>query len=218
MTDTLPGHDMDRRSDWIGGASDRRVDARAARRSPLVRVLKIALPVAAVGLIGLVALWPELTRKQTVKVNFTAIEQTDDHLMMMNPKFTGTDDRNRDFFITADSASQENKGAEAINLSNMRAEMTTEAGEWYTLMSKTGIYSEKRRHLEVRNGFSIFTGDGYEVHGESGTADLKNTVIVSELPVRGQGKEGQIFANRFHTEQQGNRLFFENGVRVIVYR
>lgn len=207
------------RANWIGRSKALPIDTQAAlRRGKIVRILKIALPIFALALVALIILWPQLVKRSTINVNFTKIEQTNDHFMMMNPRFAGVDGKDREFFITADSASQETKGADVISLEKMRAEMSMPSGEWYTLISKIGVYNQKQRHLTVSNGFSVYTDNGYEVHGEVGEADLKNSAVKSDQPVRGQGKEGLIYANRFHTEERGNRLFFSGGVRVVLYR
>lgn len=206
------------RADWIGRTGRRRIDAAATRRNPLIAWARIGLPALAVLLTLALFAWPYLSPKQDLTVRFEESAVTDDHARMVNPRFTGNDERERDFLITADSAAQEARGSDRVVLQGLKAELVGRGGEWFAMTSRSGIYDEKRQHLEVAGGFSLFTDRGHEVHGEAGEANLRESWVRSNLPVRGQGPEGQIFANGFRTEDRGNVLHFLDGVRVIIYQ
>lgn len=213
-----PAEEGRKRADWIGKRSLAATDRASTRRSPLIRILKIGLPVMAVALTGLVLAWPYISPPKELKITFTNNEQSEEHLKMLSAKFVGRDDQDRDYYITADLAVQTTKGADDVALDNLNAEVSAPNGDWYSLNAKNGVYNEKRRTLSVAGGFSIYTDKGYEVHGEAANADLRLTEIKSDKPVRGQGKEGQIYANAFRTEERGKRLIFSDGVKVILYQ
>ncbi|MCW5729788.1 MAG: hypothetical protein KIT20_03450 [Alphaproteobacteria bacterium] len=206
------------RAGWLGHGGARRVDAAATRRNPLIGWARIGLPVLAVLLTLALFAWPYLSPKQDLTIRFEESAPTDDHARMVNPRFTGNDERNHDFLITADTAVQEARGSDRVLLQGLKAELVGRGGEWYALASRNGIYDEKRQHLTVDGGFSLYSDRGHEVHGEAAEANLRESWVGSELPVRGQGPEGQIFANGFRTEERGNVLHFLNGVRVIIYQ
>src|SRR5688572_5329247 len=106
------------------------------RRGPLigyataVTALKILLPGIAIGLILLVALWPQylLEGGRFQIVATPSGEAGIDRLSMVNPHFKGSDSRNRPFTVTAERATQDLTDDKLMHLARPQAAMTLEDG------------------------------------------------------------------------------------------
>jgi len=120
---------------------------KARRRQPLlgyaatVTTLKIVLPAIAVGLILLVALWPQylLEGGRFQIVADPTGEAGIDRLSMTNPHFQGTDERNRPFSVSAERAMQDLRDDNLILLARPEAEMTLEDGAEIALKAAEGV-------------------------------------------------------------------------------
>src|SRR4051812_42995719 len=85
------------------------------RQSTFVRIMKRALPLAALAL-ALAVLGYALQPRDTARVSmsFERMGTIENDLAMVNPKLTGTDDKGLPFTVTAAQAVQEGKGAERV--------------------------------------------------------------------------------------------------------
>ena len=88
------------RSRWAPSA------AQIARRRILVRLAKWVLPIAGVGLLVGIAIWPELDRMEDrARVSFRRVMQAaPDAVRVVEPRYQGLDEQNRPFTVTARSA------------------------------------------------------------------------------------------------------------------
>ena len=55
--------------------------------------------------------------------------------------------------------------------------------------------------LELYNGIDVFTANGYELHTNSASADLRQSVIHGHETVTGQGPDGTCSADQFHADR-----------------
>ncbi len=79
-----------------------------ARRRLAVRLAKWLFPLAGVGLLLGIAVWPELDRMEDrARVSFRRVIQTaPDAVRVVEPRYQGLDEQNRPFTVTATVAAQ----------------------------------------------------------------------------------------------------------------
>jgi len=70
--------------------------------------------------------------------------------------------------------------------------------------------------LELSGGIDVFTATGYELHSNSASANLKQSVIHGHEPVNGQGPQGTMRADEFHADRNTNILTLSGHVHMTV--
>ncbi|WP_198154834.1 LPS export ABC transporter periplasmic protein LptC [Oceanibaculum pacificum] len=199
--------------------SRRRSAARPIGYSRLVFLLKVLLPSVAVVLVGLVIVWPEFMsddsrfRLGAVKVDVRDAET----LNMVNPRFVGTDERNRPFIVTADSANQSRADSALVTLAAPKADMTMEDGTWVALTATNGLFDRNQQAVDLGGGVNVFHDSGYEFRSEKARIDMQTGEASGNQPVEGQGPLGQVEAQGFTILDKGARILFTGKAKMVTY-
>lgn len=176
-----------------------------ADHSRFVAVMKIALPVLAAVLLGLVLVWPKLSRMDTrFHLGFAKLSTKEvETLAMKNARYFGIDDSNRPFAVTADTARQEPGNQDLIFLTNPKADFTTSSGANVVVDALSGVYHQSTKVLDLAGGVNLFHDTGYEIHTPTATIELAGNAARGTEPVEGHGPQGRIQSSGF--EIAGNR-------------
>jgi lipopolysaccharide export system protein LptC len=198
---------------------------KARRRGPLlgytatVTTLKIVLPAIAVGLILLVALWPQYLleggRFQIV-TDPSGEAAGIDRLSMTNPQFQGTDERNRPFSVSAEHATQDLEDDNLILLARPEAAMTLEDGNGVALKAAEGSYRRDSELLRLTGGVDLQHARGYRIHTPSAAIDLKGGTAEGHEPVDAQGPFGTLQAEGFRVAERGDIVQFTGKSRLVL--
>lgn len=187
------------------------------RHHRIIVALRVALPLAALGLVGLVIAWPQLqTREPGFILSFSKIANYDDRIRMVHPRYAGIDSKNQPFVITADVATQTRGDDRKVSLEGLEADITLADGTWLNLQATTGTYRPRKEVLVLNDKVRIYTGRGLEFETEVARVDLRRGEAASDAPVQGHGPFGTFKADRLYIEDSGRRLRFEGGVRVTI--
>jgi lipopolysaccharide export system protein LptC len=186
--------------------------------SRFVRTLKVLLPVAAAAIAVLVIAWPgyDQVPSRMAFTFATTTEEATGQTGMANARFLGTDNERRPFMVTAARAVPDDTDPDRITMTSLQADMTLDDGAWMSLMAETGRYDRVRQVLDLGGPISIFSDAGYEFHARSAIVDLRAGTAESDEPVEGHGPFGALTADRFRILEQGNRLVFEQRVRMTL--
>jgi len=72
---------------------------------------------------------------------------------------------------------------------------------WVNARAKTGLVDMDTGQLELGGGIDVFTATGYELHSNSASANIKQSVIHGHEEVTGQGPQGNLRADEFHADR-----------------
>lgn len=187
--------------------------------SAFVLGMKILLPVLAI--ILMVSVFVSSTTfnsKPDLVIDFREVDTLSDDLRMVSPRITGVDRRGRPYVVTADTATQQVDNPDKIYLENIEADlMLDEGGNWLSLTSRFGTLQSEAETLDLREEISVFSANGYEFHAQTANMDFGAGSLVSDQPVYGQGPVGTINANGVETSNDGDKIKFTGGVRVVVF-
>ncbi len=190
-----------------------------SRYSAFVLGMKILLP--ALALILVISLFVSSTTfnsRPDIPVTFREVSRLDDDLRMVSPRITGVDKRGRPYVVTADTATQKVDNPNQIFLENIEADlMLDEGGNWLSVSSRFGTLQTEAETLELREEIDVYAANGYEFHAESADMDFRAGSLTSDQPVYGQGPVGTLNANGVETSDNGNKIVFTGGVRVVVF-
>lgn len=189
------------------------------RYSIFVGFLKILLPAVAVALILLVVVWPEISRdgrEFRVRVSDISLEQADS-LTMLNARFEGVDDKERQFTLTADEATQTTDDENLIRLELPKGDITLEDGTWMAMTAREGRYRRDTQMLDLNGEVTLFHDRGFELRTEAAQVDLEAGVARGSEDVEGQGPFGNLEAEGFEVLDRGARVLFTGKSRAVLY-
>ncbi len=208
------------RAYWTMSRGDGERAFRAARRhSRVVRVLRIAIP-AFVGVVVLVVVlatyFNPLRMLTKLPVNVGDLVISGSKITMEQPRLSGFTRDARAYELTADAAAQDLTKPDIIELHNIHAKMQMQDKTMVEMSAVKGIYDNKGEMLKLEQDIILSSSSGYEGRLSEATVDIRKGNVVSEHPVALKMLQGNLDANRLEIIDSGDRILFENGVRMML--
>jgi lipopolysaccharide export system protein LptC len=192
-----------------------RFDMRIIRRRWMVAIAKRLLPVAALALLSLIALWPELTndanRERMAYGRDGGMPQSGE---MLDASYHGVDARNRPYTMTATTAHQ--ISPERVNLTDPKGDMTLESGNWLMVDSRKGVYLQHAGNLDLSGDVHIYRDDGTTLTTDSAAIDLKAGAAAGAELVHAEGPFGTLDAQGFALTDKGGVIQFSGPGKLIM--
>ena len=186
-----------------------------ARRRLLIRLTKFLLPLAALGLLALIALWPELDRaKDHGRLTFSQFSAEVDGAKLTDARYRGLDAEGRPYTITAKTAKQ--MTPERVNLTTPVADVTLKDGGWLQVQSKDGVYLQHAESLDLSHEVILYRDDGTTMTTQSASIDLKNGAGAGSEPVHVEGPFGTLDAQGFLLTDNGAAIQFTGPARLVL--
>lgn len=190
-----------------------------ARYTQFVGFMKIALPLGAAILIGLVVAWPNPYQNDAeFRISLAEISTSEnDEPGLDEVRYVGLDDNNQPFVITAGRVVPDTLNPERFELKKLQADITLGDGTWVTLLADNGTYQRDLGTLSLVGHVNIFSDGGFEVRTPTAEIDLAKGYAVGHQSVRGQGPFGNLDAEGFQLINKGERIIFEGNVHFVVH-
>ena len=190
-----------------------------ARRYRWLRgAFKFLLPLVALALVALVAVWPHLSLNPnlfTVKLS-DVIKQSVDAVNMLNPRYSGIDNQDRPFTVIADSATQQPQDLDRVELARPRAVLSLDTGSNVTLSADRGSFLRETQKLDLVGQVHVTHDQGYDFRTEEARLDIKAGTAAGDQPVQGSGGFGTLSAEGFRIFDQGALVIFTGKARVTL--
>jgi lipopolysaccharide export system protein LptC len=201
------------------------VDWSARKRKPipiggwydkLISALKIALPLAAVGLLVATVGWPLLnTREFSFLISKQTAGFSGERLRMEGPVYRGLDDNNRPFEIRADRAIQQTSATPIVELQGISAQLVMNAGP-AKVTAKSGQYDLKTERLTLVGPINLTTADGYRYQMSEANVDLKTRQVTGGQGASGNGPLGAFEAGALKVDIDQRHLTLSDGVSFTI--
>ena len=187
----------------------------AVRHSRFVRVLRVALPVAVVMAIGAyvvltfynpmaaLARLPSVSGKLGVQGSKITMEA---------PKIAGIGRNQRAYQLTAETAVQDLKKPDQIELQNLRAEIEMAEADILVVTAKSGTYHTKIDKVTLREHVVFTTSQGLNAKLREAVIDMKKGTLQSDQSVDLKLPSGRVQANGVEIEDSGEVVRFTRGV------
>lgn len=198
---------------WRGAAR------RPGRRSRLIGVLRVLLPLLALVLVGLVLAWPQIMRDSGgigVPTLVPGDGDQPDRLRMDSPRYVGQTRSDRPYEVTARAASLDPLRANIVHLDRPVADITLADDSDVHLKAESGVYDRDAQRLLLDGGIDVVTSNGYRFVTPSARVNLAQGQVRGWQPIEGEGPAGTLSANRFEIQDAGDVLRFDGRVRVTV--
>ncbi len=190
----------------------------ALRYTKFVNLMRRALPLAAVAILALVALYAFVPRNsERFSLSYQKTGTIAGDLTMKKPRLSGTDAKGNPYLITADLAVQDKKNAHRATLINVDADLQYGSARWASARAGKGVVDLDAKTLELADDIAIYTDSGYELHTRSAHADLASNVVSGREKVEGQGPIGWMRADSFRIDRNRRHVTLQGNVRMKLY-
>lgn len=189
---------------------------KARRRTRFVKQLKVGLILAMLALGGAVGFF--IVRSAVNPP--PSIDAPQVAGQVLNPRFTGRDSDGMPYVISALSAERpETAAAEMIatELVAPRLNFTGQDSPSAAVEAARGTYDETARTLDLHDGVSFATDNGYRFESEHALVYVDEGRIVGDRMIMGEGPLGSIRAQGFEIRNGGDSVVFSGNVVARLY-
>jgi lipopolysaccharide export system protein LptC len=196
------------------------VAAGLERYSRIVAVLKLALPLVALGLLASIFLVQTDDNIGGVVFSPGDVQALGDGLRISNPVFTGTTRGEDRFRFTAALVEPDAAPPQRAAITDLAGTLELRDGPIVTLSAATGDLDVPSQRLDMSGKVVIETSDGYKIDAERATLDLRAGAFVAGDRVLSTGPLGSITSGSLHVAPasesgEARRFSFGNGVKLI---
>ncbi|WP_300556046.1 LPS export ABC transporter periplasmic protein LptC [Maricaulis sp.] len=188
----------------------------ARRRTAFVRALRFSFMGGAIAILALIVV-QMIANSIGGEAEVTEAVGTD--VRMINPRFTGRDENNTPYVVTADSAvRRRDSDAGVTDLDRPRLDYDfLSAGEQASrVLAERGIFDPTNRVLDLEANVNLTTDAGYAFASEHARIFLREERVVGDRPVTGEGPMGRMSADRYEIRDAGTHVIFEGRVRMHI--
>jgi len=185
-----------------------------------VSAMKVALPLLALVLVGVVLMLPQLDsaeKKVRAGIRQQIKAQDLENLYMVNARYIGSDEKNRAYTLTANSARQVSTDSDLVALEAPKADVATGNGHWVAMRASAGAFYRKAQTLVLFGDVNIFHDEGYTVRTDEIEMNLKSGTAKGSKPVVAHGPLGILRARGFKILDRGQTVLFTGKARLTIY-
>lgn len=191
------------------GPSRRPDFLRWRRRSRLIRLLRLVLPLA----IGLIfATLAGFVVHGTISGGPVRSSAAETPIRLVNFRLVGRDDRGRAFVLTANSATRDQQDYQRVHLVKPSLLIDSESPRPTRLSAETGVLHEGTGKLQLDGGVTL-NGADLSVATASSIYDTATGVLQGEGDIAGRTALGEVNAKSYGVYDEGERMIFRGGVR-----
>jgi lipopolysaccharide export system protein LptC len=208
------------RAYWTMSRGDSDLTFRAAQRhSRMVRILRIAIPLAVlIGGIGisLITYFNPLRMLTSLPININDLVVSGSKITMEQPRLSGFTRDQRAYEFTADAAAQDLTRPNIIELRNIQAKVEIQDKGTMEMTAVTGIYDTKGETLKLERKILLSSSTGYKGRLSEAIVNVRKSSIVSSQPVELEMLQGILNANRLEIVDSGALVRFHGGVSMTL--
>ncbi len=181
--------------------------------------MKVALPLLALVLVGVAMLLPQLDSardklKTSLKAQIKA--QGLENLYMVKARYLGSDNKNRSYTLTADSARQVSATSDLVALEGPTAKITLSDKSKITMRANAGAFYKEKKLLVLFGDVKITHSNGYTVKTNEMEINMTKGTARGTKPIRAFGPLGALSAAGFRILGNGKRVLFTGKARLTI--
>ena len=197
------------------GDGRRRLAAPRPHRRWMIALAKRLLPVVALGLLLLVAFYPELGGNgDRSRVSYRRIDVTPDGGQLTEAHYQGADSAGRPYTVTAAKVRQ--LGPDRTDLDAPKADIQMQSGEWMMVQARRGVFEQKANRLDLAGDVTLYRDDGTVLQTEAATLDLRANAAAGNEMVHAEGPFGVLDAQGFTVLDRGAVVQFTGPARLVL--
>lgn len=195
-------------------AAQARRRAGLRRRSTVVKVLRVAAPLAMAVLAAVLVGW---VVGRSHKRDRAAPDAAPVSIHMSNPRFLGRDSRGRAYVLTGETAVRDAQDAHLVHLTSPRLALDTEPGRQFVVTGKQGLYRDDTHKLTLTGDVVVDDGKGNRFYSDAGDVDTDTGDVNGRTRARGEGPTGTIEGESYALSDKGDHATFTGRVKSRLY-
>jgi lipopolysaccharide export system protein LptC len=185
------------------------------RRRLFVGLAKRVLPLVAMGLLLLVALWPEFTSQvERGRYTYHVGASSPEGGALTDARYRGVDQQGRPFTVTASVARQIDQ--DRTDLTDPKGDITLGADGWMMVQAKRGVYMQRSNRLDLSGDVTLYRDDGTTLQTDAVAVDLAAGAASSAERVHVEGPFGTLDAQGFTVLDRGAVMQFTGPGRLVL--
>ncbi len=188
----------------------------SARRSHIIRKLRLLLPLLAVCLLVVVVVFVGPGGNEPPpNIKDVAPNQVGKN-ELLTPRFESQDGDAQPYSITATRAYQRPDNLNIAILENPVADMLLKDQSWVALKAQIGAFNQSAQFLVLRDGVRLFHDSGYELMTKTLDIFIPQQRAVTNDPVSGHGPLGEITATGLTLDAAAGTLRFHGPAKLTI--
>ncbi len=188
--------------------------------SKFVRIMRLALPLAAMIIVAILFLRTGIDDNLVVTTQNTDNKDIKEQQIvqneLLNPKFESMDKKNQPYEIIAKRAVQGEKNKDLIMLEQPIGTMIMKDGLKVIMKANTGAYRQDTERFFLQGSVFMEHEGGYTLRSEEAHIDLKQNFAWSEKHVQGSGHEISIDATGVKANGATGEIIFTGPAKLIL--
>jgi len=187
----------------------------ARRHSAMVRTLRLALPLFAIGMLGVygATTW-QIAKLRSSGVVLEEVRISSDQLVMANPHYAGAGKDGSRHAVRARSAETDLLTQKLVKLTTIDGEITQLSGNRVDLTATRGTYDQETGVLELHEQIDVRSTDGMTAKLTAATVMTKENRIISNEPITATTTTSSIRARSMDMSTQRRLATFTGDVAV----
>lgn len=182
---------------------------KARAHSRFVRVLRVALPLMMLGVIGLLT---ALVVQHAVRRQAAAHQDTSTPIRMTNPHFFGRDNQGRAFTLGAREAARDERTLQVVLLQYPTLVLDVAGPHPSSLTADSGVYHEDTRMLQLRGHVRGSNAAGEKFATDQALVNTKTGMVQGPQALAAQTNQGSVKSNGYDVYNKGETVVFKGGV------
>lgn len=137
----------------------------------------------------------------------------DEVVTMLNARFTGRNESGEAYVITAEEARRRRADSSVINLTNPR--LVDDQGT--QVSAPIGVFYQNDEYLDLFQDVKVRDAEGYEFTTTAARVYVQDGRVQGLEPISGIGPLGDIIADSYEIEDEGDRVIFRGNVGFTLY-
>ncbi|MEM9668306.1 MAG: LPS export ABC transporter periplasmic protein LptC [Pseudomonadota bacterium] len=186
--------------------------AQARQRSKVVRYLRWGLVGAATIMIGILFGFVAGNAYLRASTGGGSV-QSDEMVVMLNPRFTGRDSDGQIYTITADSAERRRANSNLVDLINPKL---TDAYD-SEILAPRGLFDRESETLELFEDVLVKDAEGYVFNSTHARVLISSGRIEGMQPLVGTGPIGDVSSDSYELNNEDDSVIFKGRVVTTIY-
>lgn len=186
--------------------------------SNFVKSLRIILPLMCIIIVGVLLLWPQLSKIKTEPLDASdlkALKQAKTANTLSKPIFNTLDEKGNLVEISADNAKQKKDGTNNIILNKPSAKMN-DNGDVLQFDATQGTYNQETKILILQNGVRLQDSNNNILETNHLTADVNKNIATSDSPAKLITDQGVIEGQSVVIDQQNQTTIFKGPAKAVI--
>lgn len=200
-------------------AAPHRLSPRGGGYSSFVRIAKLALPVVAIIIVGIVI---ARLQEDDMRAQLSQIapdeKTTPGQIELVQARYEGRDEKGQPFTVIADKATRPSNTDNVIRLEKPKADIALDSGDWLALHADEGHYRDSAQMLKLRGNVKVFHDKGYELDMPTADINLATRHVMSDHPVKGRGPMGAVTGQNLEVRDGGALVIFGGPATLTINR